>query len=87
MGEKALWPMVAVVFIVCAMVTSLAFTVRDVVALIAIVGVLFSGVGSLIGILVWGKVQKVEQNTNGNAAADRALILDLVDALKKSGPI
>lgn len=86
-GEKALWPMVAVVGIVCAMLGLMAATGLNVVALIAIVGVLFTGVSSLISIILYGKMVKVEHNTNGNASADRALIVDLINTIKQAPAI
>jgi hypothetical protein len=37
--------------------------------------------------MLYGKIQKVESNTNGAMLGKDALIRELVDALKKSPPI
>jgi len=84
MGEKALWPMVAVVALVCAMLTAIVLSGVDPVAFLAIIGALFMGIGSLVGIVLYGKVAKVEQSTNGNIAEQNATIRDLIDYLKHS---
>jgi len=59
----------------------------DPVTLLAILGVLFTGISSLIGVILYGKMMQVEKNTNGTATADKDLIRELVDVLKKSPPV
>lgn len=86
-GEKALWPMVAVVFLVCSMLTIMVTSGVDPVTLLAIIGVLFTGISSLIGVVLYGKMVSVEKNTNGTATSDKELIRDLVDTLKHSPPV
>ena len=87
MGEKALWPSVAVVALVCGMLSVMVLAGIDPVTLLAILGVLFTGIGSLVGILLYGKMMQVEKNTNGTATADKELIRDLVEALKQAPAI
>lgn len=86
-GEKALWPMVAVVLIVCAMLTTMVVSHVDTVSLVAIIGVLFTGISSLIGVVLYGKLTKVESNTNGRASDQQDLVVKLMDALRASVPV
>jgi len=76
MGEKALWPAVAIIGLVLSAVVALAYAHLEVVAIVAILGVLFNGVGSLVGVIVYGKVAKVEANTNGSTTAQNKVIQD-----------
>lgn len=80
MGERALWPAVAIIGMVLGAVVLLAYARLEVVAIVAILGVLFNGVGSLVGIIVYGKVAKVEANTNGSATAQNKVIQDQMAA-------
>lgn len=87
MNERALWPMVTVVGIVCALITALVYSGLDSVSVIAVLGIIFSGVGTLVTIVLYGKISKVEQNTNGNLTAQNALVQQLVEHLKSSVPV
>lgn len=87
MGEKALWPTVAVVAIVGTMITAMALSGMDPVTLLAVLGLLFTGIGSLIGVLLYGKLVQVEKNTNGASTADKELIRELVETLKRTPPV
>lgn len=83
MGEKALWPTVAIVGIVAAVLTVLLLGGIDVVTIIAASSV-FSG---LVNLMLFGKMQKVEQQTNGTAAEQLRLIRDLTEHAKHSVPL
>lgn len=87
MGEKALWPTVVVVAIVATMITAMALSGMDPVTLLAVLGVLFTGIGSLIGVLLYGKLVQVEKNTNGASSQDKELIRELVETLKRTPPV
>ncbi len=79
--------MVAVVGIVCGLITGLVYSNLDAVSIIAVLGIIFSGVGTLVTIVLYGKISKVEQNTNGTATAQQALVTQLVEHLKASVPV
>lgn len=82
MGEKALWPTVCVVFIVCAMLTAMVIAGIEPVTILAIIGVLFTGIGSLVSVLLYGKMVKVEQNTNGNIGTQQEIVKRNQDAMQ-----
>lgn len=86
MGEKALWPTVVVIGMVLATVGFMSQTL-DVVAMLAILGVLFTGVSSLIGILLYGKLIQVEKNTNGLAGEDKKMMQKLFAVVAKAQPV
>lgn len=79
--------MVAVVALVCSMLTALVYSGLEVVSIIAIIGIIFSGVSTLIGVVLYGKIAKVETNTNGNLNAQIELVKQLVEHLKSSVPV
>lgn len=83
MGEKALWPTVVLVGIGTAAVTIMLIAGVEVVSIIAA----FSLAGNVISILLYGKVQRVEDNTNGTVTDLRAMVRDLIDHAKKTGPV
>ncbi len=87
MGERALWPMVVVVATICSMLTIMVVRGIEPVALVAVLGVIFAGISSLIGVLLYGKMMQVEKNTNGTASADKELIKSLVETLKQAPAI
>lgn len=87
MGEKALWPTVVVVGLICSMLTAMVLKGINAITLVAIMGVLFTGIGSLVGVLLYGKMMQVEKNTNGTVSADKELIKNLVETLKKTPPV
>lgn len=86
-GEKALWPAVAMVGLICGLVAILAATGMEAVSIVAVMGVIATSIGSLVSVAVYGKLQKVEQNTNGSMSSRDDLVHDLVDHLKKTQPI
>lgn len=83
MGEKALWPTVAIVFIGTAAVTVMLLAGVEVVSIVA----LFSLAGNVIGLMLYGKVQKIEDNTNGTVTSLRDMVTDLIEHAKRTGPV
>jgi hypothetical protein len=83
MGEKALWPTVVIVSIVAASITAMLIAGVEVVAVIAV----FSVFGNLIQIVLYGKMSKVEQNTNGQNSQLMRTVNDLVQHAKNSVPL
>jgi len=86
-GEKALWPTVAVVAIICAFVGAMLVAGKDVVDIIAV----FSLAGNVITLMLYGKmqqvesdVQKVEKNTNGTVTSLQIMLKDLIEHAKNS---
>jgi hypothetical protein len=60
------------------LITTLLIVGVDVVSIIAV----FSIAGNVISLMLYGKMQKVETNTNGAMTAQQALITDLVEFVK-----
>jgi hypothetical protein len=58
--------------------------VLSVVMVFSVMGNVASG---LISLMLYGKIQKVESNTNGAMLGKDVLIRELVDAIKKSPPL
>jgi high-affinity Fe2+/Pb2+ permease len=87
MGEKALWPAVAAVGIVCATVFGLLSTGIDVTSVLAVFGLIASVAMSMVSLMLYGKVQRIEQNTNGTASDQLAIIRDLLQHTKRSVPL
>lgn len=83
MGEKALWPTVAIIGMVCTAICVMMIAGVPVVEIIAA----FSIAGNLIGLMLYGKLQKVESNTNGAMTEQQSLIRELVDTVRKSPPV
>ena len=81
-GEKALWPTTVIVCVTLLVIGALLYSGIDVVQIIAA----FSIVGNVISLMLYNKVSKVEQNTNGLMTHDRATIRDLMDYVKNSSP-
>lgn len=82
-GEKALWPAVVAGGVIAAMITVLMLGGVEAVNIIAV----FSIATNLIMVMLFGKVQKIEQNTNGNVERLHSLVENLVDYTKKSAPV
>lgn len=87
MGEKALWPAVAVVGIVCATVFGLLASGIDVTSVLAVFGLIASVAMSMVSLMLYGKVNKIEQNTNGTVAEQLQLIRSLMEHAKRSVPL
>jgi hypothetical protein len=87
MGEKALWPTVWVVGLVCATITGLLLGGVDPLAIISV----FSVFGSLISMMLYGKLQKIETQTNGMQTSHQdmvaSLVANLTEYVKKSVPL
>ena len=83
MGEKALWPTVVLVSVGTAAITAMLILGVEVVSIVA----LFSLAGNVISLMVYGKVQNVENNTNGTVADLRSMVRDLIEHAKKTGPV
>lgn len=83
MGEKALWPAVVAGGVIAAMITVLMLAGIPAVNIIAV----FSIATNLIMVMLYGKVQKIEQNTNGNLAQLHSLVTNLVEYTKNSAPV
>ena len=82
MGEKALWPTTVIVSVTLLVIGALLYSGVDVVQIIAA----FSIVGNVISLMLYNKVSRVEQNTNGLMSQDKATIRDLMDYVKNSTP-
>jgi hypothetical protein len=87
MGEKALWPAVAVIAIVCGTVIALLSQGIDVVSVLAVFGLIASVAMSMVSLMLYGKVNKIEQNTNGTAAEQLQIIRSLMEHAKRSFPL
>ena len=87
MGEKALWPTVVVIGLVLAAIVALVLSGIDVVSLLAILGIIFTGTGSLVSVLLYGKVAKIEQNTNGAFTEQMTLFKEMSAQLRSSVPV
>lgn len=87
MGEKALWPTVAIVVTVCTVVTILLIRGVDIAALLAAFGLMASIAMNMMSLMLYGKFSKIEQNTNGNMAQQLDMIRDLVAHAKRSVPL
>jgi len=81
-GEKALWPTTVIVSVTLLVIGALLYSGVDVVQIIAA----FSIVGNVISLMLYNKVSRVEQNTNGLMSQDKATIRDLMDYVKNSTP-
>jgi hypothetical protein len=91
MGVKALWPTVAIVTVLAAMITVLFMAGVDPIAVLALVSFLVTNV---ITLMLYGKlqqvetnVQRVESNTNGMTTAQLEMLKDLLEHVKKSPPV
>jgi hypothetical protein len=73
--------------LVCTMLSVLIMQGIDAITLVAVLGMLFAGISGITNLFLYGKLSKVEQNTNGTATDNNALIRELVDVLKKAPPI
>ena len=82
MFEKALWPTVVLVSVVCAAVTALLVVGVDVVDIIAA----FAIAGNVLQLMLYGKVQKIESNTNGMLTERDRMVRDLVEHTKHTVP-
>lgn len=81
--DKMPWPTVvlaSVGFAVIGVLLALNIPIANIIAA-------FSIAGNVVSLLVYGKVSKVETNTNGTAAKHQALIEDLVNYVKTSVPV
>jgi hypothetical protein len=87
MGEKALWPTVAVITILGVCITVMLTAGVDVLSVVMVFSIMGNVAGSVISMMLYGKIQKVESNTNGAMASKDALISDLVEAIKASPPV
>ena len=87
MGDKALWPTVAVIGILGLAITVMLVSGVEVLSVVTVFSVLGNVAGGLISLMLYGKIQKVESNTNGAMLGKDALIRDLVEAIKKSPPV
>jgi hypothetical protein len=83
-GEKALWPTVAIVGILGAVVSALFLIGVDPVAILAVLSFVVTNV---ITLMLYGKIQKIETNTNGSVTEYQELIRDLVNHAKRTVPI
>lgn len=84
MEIKALWPTVAVVGILGAMVCVLFVNGIDPLAILAVLSFFVSNV---IALMLYGKIQKIETNTNGSVTEYQDLIRNLVEHTKTTVPL
>ncbi len=87
MGERALWPAVVTVAIVCATVFGLLALGIDVTSVLAVFGLIASVAMSMVSLMLYGKVNKIEQQTNGTSHDQLAIIRDLMEHAKRSVPL
>lgn len=83
MGSKALWPSVVAGSVIAVMITVLLVAGIRATDIIAV----FSIATNIIMAMLYGKVQKIEANTNGSTQQLHDLVKDLVDYTKKSAPV
>jgi len=83
MGEKALWPTVTLVSVLIICVTVLLTMGVSPVSILAV----FSITGNVLGVMLYGKMQKIETNTNGSNVARDEMLRDLVEHTKRSVPL
>lgn len=85
--ERAIWPMTLIVCIVFAVAGGLLALHVDVVAIIAVFASVAATLGSIFGLLLYGKMQQIEKNTNGASTQDKMMIQGLVEYVKNSQPV
>jgi len=87
MGEKALWPTVSVIGTLGVCITVMLVAGVEVLSVVMVFSVMGNVASGLISLMLYGKIQKVESNTNGAMLGKDVLIRELVDAIKKSPPL
>lgn len=87
MGEKALWPSIAGVGIVCTMVTALLLAGIEVAAVIAVFSIVGNFITLFVAFMLYGKVQKIETQTNGTMTTLQETNKDLIDTIKTLPPV
>lgn len=81
--RDALWPMVAIVGLLLTFTAVLLLAGIDVTVVATVFGLMMN----VMTLVLYRKVTKIEQQTNGAQSEDKAMIRELVEALKKSPPI
>jgi hypothetical protein len=84
MGEKALWPTVVALLGLFGAITVMMMAHVDVMAVALVFSLMGNIAGGLISVMVYGKMQKVESNTNGTMSDQQALVRQLVSHLAGS---
>lgn len=79
MGEKALWPAVALAGIIVVAVTVLLSLGVESASIIAVFATVVLG---LVSLMLFGKIQRIEHNTNGMNEAKDATIRDFIHFMK-----
>jgi hypothetical protein len=82
-GEKALWPTVVLVSILIVSVSVLLTVGVNPVSVIAV----FSIAGNVLQVMLYGKIQKIETNTNGANLARDEMLRDLLEHAKRTVPL
>jgi hypothetical protein len=75
------WPQVAVIFIVVAGVVTLAALGRDTTVLVALGGLVLTGIG-----LIAGSQQGIKDNTNGNMTRLLSMVESMANQLALAPP-
>ena len=83
MGVRALWPTVVLVSVLIIAVTVLLTNNVSPVSIIAV----FSIAGNVLQVMLYGKLEKVEANTNGINAARDEMLRDMMEHTKRSVPL
>lgn len=83
MESKQLWPAVVMGSVIICAVTILLIKGVAVDQIIAA----FAIVGNILTLMLWSKVQKIENNTNGTLSSTQEMVRDLVEHTKRTVPI
>ena len=79
---RQIWPLVTLISIVLVCVTVLLIVGIDPTAVISVMSVL---VVPVLTAMLYGKVQQIEQNTNGAASRRDEMIRDVLEHFKNQG--
>jgi len=82
-----LWPTVSVIGTLGVCITVMLVAGVEVLSVVMVFSVMGNVASGLISLMLYGKIQKVESNTNGAMLGKDVLIRELVDAIKKSPPL
>lgn len=86
MGEKALWPTVVGLAVMTASITIMMVSKTDVLSIALVISLLGNIAGGFVSVMVYGKAQKIEANTNGAMTNQQRLFENLLEYVKNSTP-
>jgi hypothetical protein len=87
MGEKALWPLVTVLLGLFTAITVMMVAHVDVMAVALVFSLMGNIAGGVISIMLYGKMNKIEANTNGTMSVMQAQNKQLIEHTINSVPL